>query len=72
MSLIDKFLDFGDDVGVKLVEKAWSKQQRINALLEAKSSGVRIASFEIQMGMPPSVTFCLEPTASKNPNPDPV
>jgi len=29
MAILDKILDFGDDLGASLVEKAWGKQRRI-------------------------------------------
>ncbi|MGB5711560.1 MAG: hypothetical protein WBM44_11715 [Waterburya sp.] len=66
MSMLEKAIDLGDDVGAKLIMRASEKRKRVNALLEQESSDVRISSFEIQMGTPPSVTFCIEPVLDKS------
>lgn len=65
MSILEKVVDFGDDVGAKLIVKASEKQKRVNALLEKEGADVRISSFEIQMGTPPCITFCVESVAEK-------
>lgn len=63
MSVLGKAADVADDVMVGLIQKASEKQQRVNALLEAKGANVRIGYFEVQMGAPPSVVYGISPVS---------
>ena len=57
MALGDKWFDFSDDVGLKMILKASEKKKRLNALLEEQNADVRVTSFDVQAGVPPSVSL---------------
>lgn len=60
MNIAEKALDVADDVMVRLITRGAEKQARVNALLQEKGSNVRIGSFEVQMGTPPTVVYAIE------------
>ena len=65
MSVAEKVLDVADDVMVRLITKGSEKQDRVNALLADKNANVRIASFEVQMGTPPTIVYAIERISEK-------
>ena len=46
-----------DEVIADTILRAVEKQEKVNAILQAKGSSYRIADLDIGMGIPPSVTF---------------
>lgn len=69
MSLLDKAKEFSNRVAEKTVEfssdeviadtiiKAVDKQEKVNVILKARGSNYRISSLNLEMGIPPSVSF---------------
>ncbi|MBF0263704.1 MAG: hypothetical protein HQL46_00400 [Gammaproteobacteria bacterium] len=51
-----------DEVIANTVIKAVDKQEKVNAILEAKGCNYRIADIELGMGIPPSVSFSVKRT----------
>ena len=68
MAIGDKLLDLRDDVALKLILKASEKKDRVNAELKEKGASVRIASFELQPGVPPTIVFCVEEAPKESEN----
>jgi hypothetical protein len=46
-----------DEVIASAVMKAVEKQEKVNALLKEKGSNYRVSDIELQMGIPPTITF---------------
>ncbi len=65
MGILDKIIDVADDVTAKIILKASEKQKRVNELLEKEGSDVYIETFEVTMGTPPIVNFCIKPSSQK-------
>ncbi len=69
MGLLDKAKELTDKVSESITEfssdeviantimKAVGKQEKVNALLKVKGSNYRVSDIELQMGIPPTVTF---------------
>ena len=69
MGLLDKAKELTDKVSDSITEfssdeviantiiKAVGKQEKVNALLKVKGSIYRVSDIELQMGIPPTVTF---------------
>ena len=61
-TVVDKVKDkeLGDDFLADYIIKYASKQEHINEILESKGSSYRIGSMEVEVGVPPKVTFAIE------------
>ena len=61
-SVADKASDkvLGDDLIADLIIKYGSKKEHINEILQEKGSDYRIGGMELEMGLPPKVTFTIE------------
>lgn len=46
-----------DEVIANAIMKAVEKQEKVNTILKAKGSNYRVSDFELQMGIPPTVSF---------------
>jgi len=46
-----------DEIIANTIMKAVGKQEKVNALLKVKGSNYRVSDIELQMGIPPTVTF---------------
>lgn len=46
-----------DEVIADTIIKAVEKQERVNAILQAKGANYRVSDIDLGMGIPPSVTF---------------
>lgn len=69
MSIFDKAKEVSEKISEKAIKfssdemiadtilRAVEKQEKVNAILQARGSTYRIADLEIGMGIPPSVTF---------------
>ena len=69
MNIFDKAKELGDKVNESVtnfssdeaiantVIKAVEKQEKVNAILKAKGANYRIASIDLGMGIPPTVSF---------------
>ncbi len=69
MSLFDKAKELTDKVSDSITEfssdeviantiiKAVNKQEKVNVLLKVKGSNYRVSDIELQMGIPPTITF---------------
>jgi len=69
MSLFDKAKELSDKVTEKAVQfssdeliadtiiKAVEKQEKINIILQERGSSYRVGDIDLQMGIPPTVTF---------------
>jgi len=69
MSIFDKAKEITDKVTEKAVQfssdeliadtiiKAVEKQEKVNAILKEKGSVYRVNDLDLQMGIPPTVTF---------------
>ncbi len=54
----DSITDFSsDEVIATTIIKAVNKQEKVNVLLKDKGSNYRVSDIELQMGIPPTVTF---------------
>ena len=71
MGLFDKAKDFSDRVSNSITDfssdevianaiiKAVEKQEKVNELLREKNSNYRVSDIELQMGIPPTVSFAV-------------
>lgn len=69
MSFLDKAKELSNRVAEKTVEfssdemiadtimKAVDKQEKVNAILKARGSNYRVSSLDLEMSIPPSVSF---------------
>lgn len=69
MGILDKVKELGDKVSESVtafssdeviantIIKAVDKQEKVNALLQAKGAIYRVSDIELGMGIPPTVTF---------------
>ncbi len=69
MGLLDKAKELTDKVSESITEfssdeviantimKAVGKQEKVNALLKVKGSNYSVSDIELQMGIPPTITF---------------
>ena len=46
-----------DEVIANAIMKAVEKQEKVNALLKEKGSNYRVSDIELQMAIPPTITF---------------
>lgn len=46
-----------DEVIANTIMKAVEKQEKVNALLRQKGSNYRVSDIDLQMGIPPTVSF---------------
>ena len=46
-----------DEVIANAIMKAVEKQEKVNTILKAKGSNYRVSDIELQMGIPPTVSF---------------
>jgi len=54
----DKALEFsGDELIADTIIKAVEKQESVNAVLKNKGALYRVSDIELQMGIPPTVSF---------------
>ena len=54
----DSITEFSsDEIIANTIMKAVGKQEKVNALLKVKGSNYRVSDIELQMGIPPTVTF---------------
>jgi hypothetical protein len=44
--------------------KAVEKQEKVNAILKQRGSGYRVSGIDLQMGIPPTITFGVRRVAS--------
>lgn len=71
MGILDKAKEIGDKVSESVttfssdeviantVIKAVQKQEKVNEILNQKGSSYRVADIELNMGIPPTVTFAV-------------
>lgn len=69
MSIFDKAKEVSDKVTERAVSfssdeliadtvmKAVEKQEKVNAILQKRGSAYRVSDIDLQMGIPPTVTF---------------
>jgi len=69
MSIFDKAKEITDSITEKAVQfssdeliadtiiKAVEKQEKVNAILQEKGANYRVNDIDLQMGIPPTVTF---------------
>ena len=69
MGILDKAKELGDKVNESVtsfssdetiantVIKAVEKQEKVNEILKEKGSNYRVSGMDLEMGIPPSVTF---------------
>lgn len=81
MSLFDKAKEISDRVTEKAVQfssdeliadtiiKAVEKQEKVNAILREKGAGYRVNNIDLQMGIPPTVTFGISKIYDDNKDP---
>ncbi len=55
-----------DEVIATVVMKAVEKQEKVNALLKEKGSNYRVNDIELQMGIPPTITFGVRRNSDKD------
>lgn len=56
--VVEKTVEFSsDDMIADTIIKAVDKQEKVNAILKLKGSNYRISSLNLEMGIPPSVSF---------------
>ncbi len=48
-----------DDLIAETIMKAVEKQEKVNALLKKKGSNYRVDNIELEMGIPPTVSFSI-------------
>ena len=77
MGLLDKAKELTDKVSDSITEfssdeviantiiKAVNKQEKVNVLLKVKGSNYRVSDIELQMGIPPTITFGVRRMVSK-------
>ena len=54
----DSITEFSsDEVIANTIIKAVNKQEKVNVLLKVKGSNYRVSDIELQMGIPPTITF---------------
>ena len=54
----DRVADFSsDELIAETIMKAVEKQEKVNALLKKKGSNYRVDNIELEMGIPPTVSF---------------
>lgn len=78
MGILDKAKEIGgkvsqsvmsfssDEVIADTIIKAVEKQEKVNAILQEKGSNYRVSDIDLEMGIPPSVTFGVRRTEEKN------
>ena len=60
-----------DEVIANTIIKAVEKQEKVNKLLKEKGSNYRVSDIELEMGIPPTVSFSIRRVDVKNENPSP-
>jgi hypothetical protein len=56
--ITDSVTEFSsDEVIANAVMKAVEKQEKVNAILKKRGSNYRVSDIELQMGIPPTITF---------------
>jgi len=55
-----------DEIIAKAVMKAVEKQEKVNAILKQKGSNYRVSDIELQMGIPPTITFGVRRNSDKD------
>jgi len=58
-----------DEVIANTIIKAVEKQEKVNKLLKEKGSNYRVSDIELEMGIPPTVSFSIRRVEVKNENP---
>ncbi|MFT4998351.1 MAG: hypothetical protein ACJA0M_000533 [Chitinophagales bacterium] len=53
-----------DEAIASTVMKAVEKQEKVNAILKQRGSGYRVSGIDLQMGIPPTITFGVRRVAS--------
>ncbi len=60
-----------DEVIANTIIKAVEKQEKVNNLLKEKGSKYRVSDIELEMGIPPTVSFGIRRVEKINTNPSP-
>jgi len=67
--LTDKVTEFSsDEVIANAIMKAVKKQENVNALLKEKGSNYRVSDIELEMGIPPTISFGVRRVSAKAEN----
>lgn len=67
--LTDKVTEFSsDEVIANAIMKAVKKQENVNALLKEKGSNYRVCDIELEMGIPPTISFGVRRVSEKAEN----
>ncbi len=67
--LTDKVTGFSsDEVIANAIMKAVKKQENVNALLKEKGSNYRVSDIELEMGIPPTISFGVRRVSEKAEN----
>ena len=65
--LSDSVSEFSsDEVIANAIMKAVGKQEKVNALLKEKGSNYRVSGIELQMAIPPTITFGVRRNSDKD------
>ncbi len=76
MSIFDKAKEItarvtefsSDEVIANAIMKAVKKQENVNALLKEKGSNYRVSDIELEMGIPPTISFGVRRVSEKTEN----
>jgi hypothetical protein len=55
-----------DEVIANTIIKAVQKQEKVNLILKQKGSNYRVSDIELEMGIPPTVSFGIRRVETKN------
>ena len=67
--ITDKVTEFSsDEVIASAIMKAVKKQENVNALLKEKGSNYRVSDIELEMGLPPTISFGVRRVSEKAEN----
>ena len=65
--VVGSVAEFSSDEAIaSAVMKAVEKQEKVNAILKEKGSNYRVSDIELQMGIPPTITFGVRRDSGKN------
>jgi hypothetical protein len=60
-----------DDVIANTIIKAVEKQEKVNNLLKEKGSNYRVSDIQLEMGIPPTISFSIRRGDDKTESPSP-
>ncbi len=58
-----------DEVIANAIIKAVEKQEKVNAILKQKGSNYRVSDIDLEMGIPPTISFGVRRAREKGENP---